>query len=95
VLGGQIEAIHEGQGGRVVVDRFGPGEHFGDYALFANVPYLVTYRAVTDSRLLLLDEPTFDRLLAECAELSHYVEQIGSGRLIHTRRRLDATGILG
>jgi putative peptide zinc metalloprotease protein len=95
VLGGRIEACHEGPDGRVVVDRLGPGEHFGDYALFANVPYPVSYRAVTDSRLLLLDEPTFDRLLAECAELSHYVEQIGSGRLIQTRRRLDATGILG
>jgi putative peptide zinc metalloprotease protein len=95
VTAGRVEALHERPDGDQVVDRFGPGEHFGDYALLADVPYLATYRAVVDSHLLLLDEPTFDRLLADCAELSHYVEQIGSGRLLQTRRRLDATGILG
>jgi CRP-like cAMP-binding protein len=95
VLMGQVEALHEGPNGYGVVDCFGPGEHFGDYSLFADVPYLATYRALTDSHLLLLEEATFDRLLADCAHLSHYVEQIGSGRLMQTRRRLDPTGILG
>jgi hypothetical protein len=33
--------------------------------------------------------------VADCTHISHYVEQIGSGRLIQTRRRLDASGVVG
>jgi CRP-like cAMP-binding protein len=77
-----------------VVQKLGPGEHFGEYALFADTPYEATYRAATEVTLLRLDEPTFDSLVARSAELSHYVEQIGSGRLLDTRRRLGLTGLV-
>ena len=80
--------------GERVVGTLGPGEHFGEYALFADTPYVATYRATADSKLLLLDEPRFDQLVAECDLMSHYVEQIGSGRLISTRRRLGPAAIV-
>jgi CRP-like cAMP-binding protein len=93
---GEIAATRRGENGElVVVGRYGPGDHFGEYALFANTPYQATYRAAADSRLLMLDEPTFDDLVAECAQMSHYVEQIGSGRLIDTRRRLGPAAVFG
>ncbi len=76
------------------IGELGPGEHFGEYALFADTPYQATYRAGTDTQLLLLDEPTFDELVAGCAQMSHYVEQIGSGRLFATRRRLGLSAVL-
>ncbi len=78
----------------VVIGRLGPGEHFGEYALFADKPYSATYRAELDTHLLLLDEPMFDELVADCAHMSHYVEQIGSGRLFVTRRQLGPTAVL-
>ena len=77
-----------------VMGELGPGEHFGEYALFADTPYTATYRAKFDGRLLLLDEATFDALVAGCAQMSHYVEQIGSGRLVATRRRLGLSAVL-
>jgi CRP-like cAMP-binding protein len=74
--------------------KLGTGEHFGEYALFADTPYLATCRAVTDSKLLLLDEPTFDELVIGSERMTHYVEQVGSGRLITTRRRLGVSALI-
>ncbi|RMH00369.1 MAG: hypothetical protein D6706_04025 [Chloroflexi bacterium] len=91
---GIVEVILNDNGGQKIVGQLGPGEHFGEYALFADLPYQATYRAATDVTILLLDEPTFDRLVAECEMMSHYVEQIGTGRLYVTRRRLGINGII-
>jgi CRP-like cAMP-binding protein len=74
--------------------RLAVGEHFGEYALFADTPYSASCRTVTDCRLLLLDEPTFDSLVASYERMSHYVEQIGSGRLMVSQRQANAAAIL-
>ena len=94
IQAGTVEVVRRGPDGAQVVQKLGPGEHFGEYALFADTPYEATYRAATEVTLLRLDEPTFDSLVARSAELSHYVEQIGSGRLLDTRRRLGLTGLV-
>lgn len=94
VAEGQLEVLLQGGGEQQIIGRLGPGEHFGEYALFADTPYPATCRAATDTRLLLLDEAKFDQLVAECERMSHYVEQIGSSRLITTRRRLGLSAVL-
>lgn len=94
VAEGVVEAVYEENGEEKVAGTLGPGEHFGEYALFADTPYSTTYRARHQSELLLLDEPKFDELVAGCERLSHYVEQIGSGRLFATRRRPGPSGVL-
>ena len=94
IQAGEVETVRRGLDGAQVVEKLGPGEHFGEYALFADTPYEATYRAATAVTLLRLDEPTFDSLVARSSELSHYVEQIGSGRLLDTRRRLGLTGLV-
>jgi len=66
--------------------NLGAGEYFGEYALFADTPYMATYRAKTAVKLLLLDEEKFDELTADSASMSHYVEQRGTGRAIAGRR---------
>ncbi len=90
VANGRLEVCSESGQVRGVL---GPGEHFGEYALFADVPYTATLRAVEECELLLLDEPTFDNLVAEYERMSHYVEQIGSARLLATRRSLGLSGV--
>ncbi len=94
IADGQVEVLLENEDRAEVVGELGPGEHFGEYALFADTPYNASYRAVVDTTLMLLDEPKFDRLVAECDVMSHYVEQIGSGRLISTRRRLGPSAVI-
>ncbi|MFQ5399669.1 MAG: cyclic nucleotide-binding domain-containing protein [Anaerolineae bacterium] len=91
---GEVEVLHSTANGEEVVGQLGPGEHFGEYALFADTPYTATYRAASDTLLLTLDEATFDALVAGCEEMTHYVEQIGSSRLIVSHRRLGPSGVI-
>ena len=91
---GEVEVFVTENGTERVIGELGPGEHFGEYALFADTPYHASCRAVVDSRLLLLDEPKFDELVATCERMTHYVEQIGSGRLIATRRRATPVALI-
>jgi CRP-like cAMP-binding protein len=94
VAEGEVEVFVTEDGVERVIGKLGPGEHFGEYALFADTPYHASVRAVGDSRLLLLDEPKFDELVATCEQMTHYVEQIGSGRLIATRRRATPAALI-
>ncbi len=92
---GLVEVFTTDKEGREKINgRIGVGEHFGEYALFADTPYPASCRAIKDTRLLLLDEPTFDRLVADYERISHYVEQIGSGRLMVRKREASAKAIL-
>ena len=94
VVDGLVEALLQDGPAEIVVGELGAGEHFGEYALFADTPYQATYRAKLDTQLLLLDEVKFDELVAGYADMLHYVEQIGSGRLFATRRHLGLSAVL-
>jgi CRP-like cAMP-binding protein len=94
VAEGLVEVLLANGAREEIAGRLGPGEHFGEYALFADTPYQATYRAGVDTQLLLLDEPKFDELVAGYEQMSHYVEQIGSGRLFATRRKLGLSAVL-
>ncbi len=91
VANGRLAVLNESD---QLIGTLSAGEHFGEYALFADVPYTATLRAETDCSLLLLDEATFDNLVAEYERMSHYVEQIGSGRLLVTRQRGGVTAVI-
>jgi CRP-like cAMP-binding protein len=89
IAAGEVEKrIRLANGQERVVTRLGKGEHFGEAALYTNQPYDATYVTATEVRLLALDEFTFDRLVATTHQMSHYVEQVSSGRLKDTRRKL-------
>lgn len=96
IVSGAVEVLvkKEEETPPVRVGLLGTGEHFGEYALFADTPYQATYRASEETELLLLDEAKFDKLVADCDRMSHYVEQIGSGRLVATQRRLGLTAVI-
>ncbi|GIK58509.1 MAG: cyclic nucleotide-binding domain-containing protein [Chloroflexi bacterium] len=86
VAEGSVELFVSEEGGERVVGVLGPGEHFGEYALFADTPYHANGRARLDTELLLLDEAKFDQLVARCEQMTQYVEQLGSGRLLAAQR---------
>ncbi|RME50201.1 MAG: hypothetical protein D6796_03460, partial [Caldilineae bacterium] len=88
---GQVGVLASAEGGeQKIVATLGRGEHFGETSLYTDRPYSATCIALTDVRLLTLDEFTFDRLIATSHQMSHYVEQVSSGRLKDTRRKLRA-----
>jgi CRP-like cAMP-binding protein len=86
---GTVEVFMTVDGRNHTLGTLGPGEHFGEYALFADTPYPAGCRALSSTRLLLLDEAKFDELVAACERMTQYVEQIGSSRLINTNRRKE------
>jgi putative peptide zinc metalloprotease protein len=87
VAEGSVELFITQAGQEQVVGILGPGEHFGEYALFADTPYHANGRARLDTELLLLDEARFDELVARCEQMTQYVEQLGSGRLLAAQRQ--------
>ncbi len=91
IQSGQVGVLaRTSDGSRKMVAKLGQGEHFGETALFINRPYAATVVALTEVRLLTLDEFTFDRLVATSHHIAHYIEQVSSGRLQDTRRKIGS-----
>jgi putative peptide zinc metalloprotease protein len=90
IANGQVEVVVSTPEGERVVAQLGPGQHFGETALYSDVPYAATCRAAALTSALTLDEATFDRLVGSSMQLTHYVEQVSSGRVIDTRRKLKS-----
>ncbi|MEP0762433.1 MAG: cyclic nucleotide-binding domain-containing protein, partial [Chloroflexota bacterium] len=81
----------DAEGGARLVGTYGAGEHFGEYALFADTPYPATYRVARPGLVLALDEPTFDRLVAEHGGMADYVQRVGSARRVRARLARSGT----
>jgi CRP-like cAMP-binding protein len=95
IIDGQVAvSVRDEMGEERVVAHLGRGEHFGETALYADRPYNATCRAETPTKLLTLDEPTFDALVADSRQVAHYVEQVSSGRTLDTRRKLGLEAIV-
>ena len=94
IVEGEVEVFSGTADGHSVSAILRAGEHFGEYALFADVPYQASYRAATAVGLLVLDEPTFDRLTNSHQTVARYVEQMGSRRRRQRERRLKPRTIL-
>ena len=78
--------------GERLVGTYGPGEHFGEFALFADTPYQATYRVTQPGLILTLDEPIFDRLVETHARMARYVQQVGTARRLMARSRAGMSG---
>src|SRR5256885_7224806 len=62
VIKREAEASHrEPDGSEVVLNRFGPGEYFGESGLLNDAPRTATVRARTSLELMALDRETLDR----------------------------------
>jgi putative peptide zinc metalloprotease protein len=91
VVEGQVSlSVRDEVGTESVHAYLGRGEHFGEAALYSDVPYAATCRAETPADLLALDEATFDELVASSQQVAHYVRQVSSGRALEARGKLLA-----
>lgn len=95
IASGQVEICAAASDGQEhVVAQLGPGQHFGETSLYEDVPYSATCRATQPTVLLTMDESTFDQVVGSSVRMTHYVEQVSSGRVIDTRRKLGLTGVM-
>jgi hypothetical protein len=88
VKSGTLEVLsNRPDGSAEVVDRLGPGDHFGDIALLRrNLPRRFTVRAVTDAHVFRISPGSFVTLYANLPELREYFRQKEEPHL----RRLQA-----
>lgn len=93
IQAGQVEICRQGQGGKRMLARLGPGEFFGEMSVVLGEPR--TARAVSfgASELLELDGATLEAMCIEQPEIAIRLIQRLSTRLIAAERRLAALGL--
>ncbi len=81
VIKGEAEASHrEPDGSEVVLNRFGPGEYFGESGLLNDAPRTATVRARTSLELMALDRETFASLMKSSQATEDQVRRVAAER---------------
>ncbi len=81
LLEGEISASKKHGDQEIVVTRYRPGAFFGEVPLLLAVPYILTARAESDSRLIVFAEEGFWRLLRLCPAISGEIFRAMATRL--------------
>lgn len=89
IASGAVQSFipEEGGSGETFIETHRKGEYFGLLSLLADRPHSISVRAVTDTRLLRMDERSFQDALKRIPELA-----ISITRILSKRIRIDATG---
>jgi thioredoxin reductase (NADPH) len=81
VVKGEGEASHlEPDGSEVVINRFGPGDYFGEIGLLNDAPRGATIRAKTSLELMALDRDTFANLIKSSQATEDEVRRVAAER---------------
>ncbi|TMC67650.1 MAG: cyclic nucleotide-binding domain-containing protein, partial [Chloroflexi bacterium] len=81
VIKGEAEATQRGpDGSQVVINRFGPGDYFGEIGLLNDAPRKATVRAKTSLELMALDRETFAKLLRSSQATEDEVRRVAAER---------------
>ena len=86
IQSGQVEVVQAGEHGEQHLAFLGPGDFFGEMALFEHQQRSATVRSTGDSRVLTVDKKTLLRRIGEDPLLAMNLLQIMSHRI----RDLDA-----
>jgi hypothetical protein len=88
VIKGEAEASHrEADGSQVVLNRFGPGDYFGEGGLLNDAPRTATVRAKTSLELMALDRDTFANLMKSSQTTGAEVKRVAEERTGSASRR--------
>jgi CRP-like cAMP-binding protein len=89
VAEGQVKALkHSSSGKEFIIAFFGPGEMFGEVAVFENKPYPASVQAMADSRVLGIKREDFLAFLASRPHVALRIINILGGRLREAQSRL-------
>jgi CRP/FNR family transcriptional regulator len=89
VAEGQVKALkHSSSGKEFIIAFFGPGEMFGEVAVFENKPYPASAQAVTEARVLGIRREDFLSFLAGHPQVALRIINILGGRLREAQSRL-------
>ncbi|MDZ4230529.1 MAG: Crp/Fnr family transcriptional regulator [Dehalococcoidales bacterium] len=86
---GQVKVIkHSSSGKEFVIAFFGPGEMFGEVAVFEDKPYPASSQAVTKTRVLEIKKDDFLSFLANHPRVALKIINVLGGRLRDAQNRL-------
>ena len=89
VAEGQVKVLkHSSSGKEFIIAFFGPGEMFGEVAVFENKPYPASAQAASDSRVLGIRREEFISYLAQHPEIALRIIYVLGGRLRDAQARL-------
>ena len=100
MLEGELRITKRVDGRETVLNTYGPGVFFGEVPLLAGKPFLASGRALTDSRLFLLPQDEFWRMLNTYPSFSKAVLETMAWRVNHLqsiaqqRQQLESLGTL-
>ncbi|MBI2859691.1 MAG: Crp/Fnr family transcriptional regulator [Chloroflexi bacterium] len=86
---GQVKVLkHSSQGRDFIIAVFGPGEMFGEVAVFENKPYPASAQAAVETRVIGMKRDDFLTFLALHPEMALKIINILGGRLREAQSRL-------
>jgi CRP/FNR family transcriptional regulator len=89
VAEGQVKALkHSSSGKEFIIAFFGPGEIFGEVAVFENKPYPASAQAVAETRVLGIKREDFLAFLANRPQVALRIINVLGGRLREAQGRL-------
>jgi len=89
VAEGKVKVVkYSSLGKEFIIAFFGPGEMFGEVAVFQNRPYPASAQAVTEARVLRIGRPDFLSFLARRPEVALRIISVLGGRLRDAQGRL-------
>ena len=89
VAEGRVKVVkYSSQGKEFIIAFFGPGEMFGEVAVFQNRPYPASAQAVTETRVLRMGRPDFLSFLTQRPEVAMRIISVLGGRLRDAQGRL-------
>jgi CRP/FNR family transcriptional regulator len=91
VASGRVKVLkHSSLGKEFVVAFFGPGEVFGEVAVFEERPYPASAQAISDTEVLRIGKDKFLAFLSGHPEISLRIINMLGGRLRDAQNRLNA-----
>jgi len=89
VAEGQVKALkHSSSGKEFIIAFFGPGEMFGEVAVFENKPYPASAQAVAETKVLGIKRENLLAFLASRPEVALRIINVLGGRLREAQGRL-------
>jgi CRP/FNR family cyclic AMP-dependent transcriptional regulator len=90
IQSGEVEIVKEMDGREVLLGSMGPGDFFGEMALFQSDRRAATVRAVTEVRALTIDRRALMRRLDQDPQLAYRLVESMAGRILELHDRLRA-----
>lgn len=89
VAGGKVKVLkHSSLGKEFIIAFFGPGEMFGEVAVFGNRPYPASAQAAAETRVLGIKREDFLSFLAHRPTVALRIISVLGGRLMDAQARL-------